>query len=169
MSIIEIRRWSEGDIATIGDTWLGEYPRAASGPSASYRDAPKRMARWLRDLQRDRTAIGYVAEVDSAFAGFVVGRFTTWESEPPILRPRKVAVIHALWVESRYRRSGVGSGLMNRVVERCRNSAVGAIEAGIEPGARGAGAFWKRLGFDPYRTSARLRVDLRTSAVSRRG
>jgi GNAT superfamily N-acetyltransferase len=160
MSIITLRRWSDTDVGRIADIWLGQYPHPhGDADPPPYRDATERMTRWLGLRQRQRNAIGYVAEVGDDFAGFVVGRITTWESEPPILKPRRAAVIDALFVEGPFRRTGLGSKLVNRVIDRCRKSGIHTIEVGIEPDSGAAGALWKRLGFVPYLISARLRAE----------
>jgi GNAT superfamily N-acetyltransferase len=103
--------------------------------------------------------MGYVAELDDSFAGFLTGRIGPWDSEPPIVASRKLAWIDGLCVVDAYRRTGVASALVGRAMDRARASGVSRIETMFPVDDPGAGALWASLGFVSSVTRASLELD----------
>ena len=102
---------------------------------------------WIRDRERDRSNFGYVAESGDVLVGFLLGRIGVWDFEPPILRPRKLSRIDAVFVVESVRRLGVATALVETAVEHARAAGAAGIEAVFETDNPAAEALWRRRGF----------------------
>jgi ribosomal protein S18 acetylase RimI-like enzyme len=122
-------------------------------------DAGPRLHRWLEVRVRDRSAIGYVAERDSLIAGFLLGRMEQWESEPPILKARRLALIDMVVVVEKFRRQGVATALVHRVIKRAESSGASGIETTFQVDEPAATGLWNSLGFTSTLTRAHLTID----------
>ena len=141
---------SRQDARLIGALWFDAYTNHRRPPESDLRpNARSLLENWIRERTRERTDFGYVAEIDGVLAGFLLGRVGTWPSEPPILKPRKLAMIDTVFVIERFRMSGVATALVGRAVDHARASGAVGIEATFEDGNPSAAALWKRFGFVP--------------------
>ena len=122
-------------------------------------DAASRLNEWLQDRIRDPTSIAYIAECDDQMAGFLLGRIDHWESEPPILKPRPLALIEVVVVLEGFRRQGVATTLINQVIERAASSGACGIETTFQVGDPAAVALWTSLGFRSTLTRAHLEIE----------
>ena len=144
---IAIRDWFRSDLANIGALWRKAYEEVRLPEMPLRRDAKSTLNDWLSDRLRDRAGFGYVAEVDDDFAGFLLGRVGDWESDPPILKVRRVGIIDVLYVAEDYRRRGVATRLVERAIERCETRGVRSLETTFETNDPAAATMWKKLGF----------------------
>ena len=109
---------------------------------------------WLHARFNESSAFGLVAEIDGAFAGFLIGRVDEWESVPPVIEPRKLGFIDAVYVEERFRRQRIGSCLIEHALQWLRQRNVAAVET-IYDARNGASAeTWRRAGFASWMVHA---------------
>jgi GNAT superfamily N-acetyltransferase len=146
---IAIRNWQLSDCPLIASYWLAEYKRVALPDAPLRQNAAAVLGNWLQDRIRDRRSLGYVADLDGDFAGFLLARVGEWESDPPILRTRRLALIDVLYVREIHRRNRVGTRLVEHAIERAKLRGVGGLETTFEVFNEPAAALWRSLGFVP--------------------
>jgi ribosomal-protein-alanine N-acetyltransferase len=95
----------------------------------------------LRDLLSRPHAVGLVAEVDGALAGFAIGHRTGGRGH-----------VVTLDVAGGRRRQGVGRELMRQLVERLESAGARLIRLEVDLRNAGAIRFYERLGFLETRT-----------------
>jgi len=103
---------------------------------------------------RPSNAVGFVAEVDAAFAGFLIGRVDDWESIPPVIEARRIGIIDALYVLEPFRRQRVGTRLIEHAMERMRDANAIAIETIYDAWNDASAQAWRRAGFAPWMVHA---------------
>src|SRR5438128_11492591 len=89
---ISIRTWKASDSGKILSSWLDFCRNAARSDMRLKPDSARVLRQWLHSRLRDPSSIGFVAEHDGAYIGFLIGRIDEWESIPPVLEQRKVAI-----------------------------------------------------------------------------
>src|SRR5215475_7934099 len=105
---ISIRKWKASDAEKILGPWLDFCKNAARSDMRLRPDAEGAMRRWLLSRVKEPASIGLIAEKDGLlFAGFLIGRVDEWESTPPVLEPRRLGIIDAVYVDEKFRRSGI--------------------------------------------------------------
>jgi GNAT superfamily N-acetyltransferase len=144
---IAIRDWQRSDFERIASLWLSAYARASLPDAPLRSDANRVLTEWLGDRFRDRRSLGYVGEREGEFAGFVLGRIGEWESDPPILKRRRIGLIDVVYVLEGHRRYGVASALVQFVIERARARGATALETSFETANEPATRLWLNLGF----------------------
>ena len=147
---IAIRDWQASDFKGIASLWLAAYGRDAPADAPLRHDADRVLTRWLSDRFRDRKSFGYVAERNGDFAGFALGRIGEWESNPPILKRRRVGLIDVVYVLDVHRRAGVATLLVQSVIERAEVAGATAMETTFETGDPSAAGLWRKMGFKPW-------------------
>ena len=95
----------------------------------------------LRDLITRPHAVGLVAEVDGALAGFAIGHRTGGRGH-----------VVTLDVAGGRRRQGVGRELMRQLFERLESAGARLIRLEVDLRNAGAIRFYERLGFRETRT-----------------
>jgi ribosomal-protein-alanine N-acetyltransferase len=90
----------------------------------------------LRDLLSRPNAVGLVAEVDGALAGFAIGHRTGGRGH-----------VVTLDVAGGRRRQGVGRALLRQLVERLESEGARVIRLEVDLRNSGAIRFYARLGF----------------------
>src|SRR5262245_29576567 len=126
---MRIRDWSGIDLPQIQAAWLDFCRSAARSDMRLRSDSETSMKQWLTTRFRQSNAFGFVAEVDAAFAGFLIGRVDDWESIPPVIEARRIGIIDALYVVEPFRRQRVGTGLIHHAMDRTRDANAFALEA----------------------------------------
>src|SRR5436309_12102094 len=94
---ISIREWGRNDLQDILSGWLDYCRTAVRSDMRLKPDCESAMARWLTRRYEDASSIGYVADQDNRFVGFLIGRVDEWESVPPILESRRIGIIDAVY------------------------------------------------------------------------
>ncbi len=153
---IGVRDWQPSDFERISSLWLGAYARVALADAPVRDDAGRVLTRWLSDRFRDRQSLGYVGEREGDFAGFVLGRIGDWESDPPILKRRRVGLIDVVYVLESHRRLGVATRLVQYVIERAEVRGATALETTFEIINEPANGLWWSQGFKPWIARAYL-------------
>ena len=158
---IGIRHWSRPDIRVIGALLLDSYREMVPRLGIDLiPDADSQLNRWLQVRVRDRSSIAYIAECGDQMAGFLMGRIDHSESEPPILKPRRLAWIEAVYVLEGFRRQGVATALVKKVIERAESSRACGVETSFLVDDPVVVALWNSLGFASTLTRAHRRIDL---------
>lgn len=102
-----------------GEVWLAEHPELT------------KVAAWVTN--------SFVAEIDGAIVGFLVGRIDD--------RPQgRVFVIDRVYVVSEARELGCGDELLGRALDHARASACDFLEAVALPGDRDTKNLYERAG-----------------------
>jgi ribosomal protein S18 acetylase RimI-like enzyme len=151
---INIRDWNRDDLKQIRQVWLDYCRNAARSDMRLKPDAELALKQWLNDRFQQSHSLGFVAESTGLIAGFLIGRIDDWESVPPVIKPRRIGMIDAVYVREEYRRQGIGGQLIERAVEAMRATGAVAVETVYEAWNDAASAAWHRAGFAPWMVHA---------------
>jgi len=114
---------------------------------ATNREAPFKVARWIRKFIRSRNGQAFVA-LDK---GKVVAIATVKiENYPPILRYKKYGEIDMLAVKSGYRRCGIGRRLLAEIRNWFAVHKIKRIELAVASNNKIGYPFWQKQGFKDY-------------------
>ena len=105
---ISIREWRRDDLPAIQSAWLDFCREGARSDMRLKPDAGPALMAWLISRFRENTTLGFIGETSNAWAGFLIGRVGQWESVPPVVEPRKLGIIDAVYVDESFRRQGIG-------------------------------------------------------------
>jgi GNAT superfamily N-acetyltransferase len=151
---ISIREWRREDLPKIQASWLDFCRNAARSDMCLKPDSGPLMADWLISRFKDHGALGLVAEANDARAGFLIGRVGDWESVPPIVEPRKLGIIDAVYVNEPFRRQGIGRRLIERSLQAMRERGAVAVETIYDAWSEASSEIWHRAGFAPWMVHA---------------
>jgi GNAT superfamily N-acetyltransferase len=140
-----VRRAGADDIPALVDLCAGLFAEDGGRQDPAIDVGwPRREGRtYFSHVIDDGEALGIVAEVGDAAAGYLVGRMR----EPGETRPIRVAVLEAMYVQPEHRRSGIGAALVSEFrawagQQRAQRLSVTAYVANVE-----AIRFYEREGF----------------------
>jgi GNAT superfamily N-acetyltransferase len=149
-----IRSWNRDDLANIQKVWL-QYCRDVARADMQLRpNADAALKQWLTLRFRQGSSMGFVAESNGQFAGFLIGRIDDWESVPPVIEPRRIGIIDAVYVEDGFRRKGIGQQLIDRAIEAMRTADAIAVETIYDAWNEASTKAWHRAGFAPWMVHA---------------
>jgi GNAT superfamily N-acetyltransferase len=151
---ISIREWKRDDLFKIQSKWLDYCRTAARSDMQLKPDVETAMAKWLMARFKQTSSIGYIAEEYATLAGFLIGRIDDWESVPPLIEPRRIGIIDAVYVVEESRRQGVASRLIQRAIQTMQSANVVAIETIYDAWNDASGQTWRRAGFAPWMVHA---------------
>ena len=151
---IKLRYWLRSDLPEIQRVWLEFCRNATRSDMRLRRDAERVMSKWLDFRFTDPAAFGIVAECDGRPLGFLLGRIDMWESAPPILEPRKMGIIDAIYVSVELRRKGIATRLADRAIEVMRERGAVAVEPRYDAWNDASAELWRRAGFAPWMVHA---------------
>jgi GNAT superfamily N-acetyltransferase len=151
---IKCREWNPNDLLQIQNVWLDYCRNAARSDMRLKEDSEKTMRHWLAKRFQQRNAIGFVAEADEAFAGFILGRIDDWESIPPVIESRRIGIVDALYVVETFRKQGIGGLLIDRATHVMKANNAIAIETIYDAWNDAAVQVWQRAGFAPWMVHA---------------
>ncbi|PYS55758.1 MAG: hypothetical protein DMG13_02815 [Acidobacteria bacterium] len=147
---INIREWQRGDLAGIQKAWL-EFCRQATRSDMRLKpDCEVAMTEWLAYRFKDPGAFGFIAESNRKTAGFLIGRVGDWESAPPVIEPRKLGIIDAVYVNLEFRRRRIGIRLVERALQTMRDRHAVAVETVYDAWNDDSAGIWRRAGFAPW-------------------
>ena len=150
----EIRPWCRADLKEVQRAWI-EFCRHLARSDMKLRPQPEHaMMAWLLARFNDSSAFGIIAEKEGAVAGFLIGRVDEWESVPPVIEPRKLGIIDAVYVEEAFRRQGIGSRLIEHALQTLRDRNVVAVETIYDAWNDASAETWRRAGFAPWMVHA---------------
>src|SRR5947199_9979344 len=124
---ISIREWDRNDLQDILSGWLDYCRTAVRSDMRLKPDCESAMAQWLTRRYEDPSSIGYAADQDNRFVGFLIGRVDEWESVPPILESRRIGIIDAVYVLEPLRRQGIAAQLIPRGAPIMRDDNAAAV------------------------------------------
>lgn len=151
---ISIREWRKADLAGIQAAWL-EFCRHATRSDMRLRhDAEQSMIEWLASHFKEHSTLGLVADRAGTPVGFLIARISDWESSPPVVTPRKLGIIDAVYVSEEFRRQGIGTRLINRAIEIMRDRSAIAVETVYDAWSDASAETWRRAGFAPWMVHA---------------
>jgi GNAT superfamily N-acetyltransferase len=151
---INVREWGREDLPQIQRAWLEYFKNVARSDMHLRRDAEESMKQWLTSRCRQANSLGLVAEIDGNIGGFLIGRIDDWESVPPVIEPRRIGIIDAVYVSENYRRQGVGRQLIDRAIATMRAANVVAAETTYDAWNDASAQSWHRAGFAPWMVHA---------------
>jgi GNAT superfamily N-acetyltransferase len=149
-----IRNWTREDLIKIQKSWLQYCKDVARSDMQLRPNAEAAMKQWLTARFRQHSIMGFVAEADGQFAGFLIGRIDDWESVPPVIEPRRIGIIDAVYVEDSFRRKGIGRQLIDHAVEAMRKADAIAVETIYDAWNEASTNAWHRAGFAPWMVHA---------------
>ena len=135
-------------------SWLEFCRNAARSDMHLKADSERIMRQWLQSRLREPSSIAFVAEKDGACVGFLIGRVDEWESSPPVLEPRRLGIIDAVYVDDQFRRTGIGARLVERALQVMRDRGAVAAETIFDAWSDASGALWREAGFAPWMVHA---------------
>jgi GNAT superfamily N-acetyltransferase len=151
---ILIREWSRYDFLQIQTMWLDYCQKVARSDMRLRADAEMSMKHWLAERFREPRSFGFVAHQDATVIGFAISRVDDWESVPPIIAPRRIGIIDAVYVSEEFRRQGIASQLIEHTIEKLRSKNAVAVETIYDAWNDAAAAAWHRAGFAPWMVHA---------------
>ena len=151
---INIRNWRSSDLFAIQKLWLEFCRRATRSDMRLKPDCDITMTEWLAHRFKDPGTFGLIAEFDRRPAGFLIGRVGDWESDPPVIEPRKLGIIDAVYVQDEFRRRGIGLRLVERALETMRERDAVAAETFYDAWNEESAEIWRRAGFAPWMVRA---------------
>src|SRR5262244_2564683 len=151
---INVRDWNREDLPQIQRAWLGYFKNVARSDMHLRPDAETTMKQWLNTRFRQVNGLGLVAETDRVIAGFLIGRIDDWESVPPVIEPRRIGIIDAVYVCENYRRQGIGGRLIDTAIASMRSAKAVAVETTYDAWNDASAAAWHRAGFAPWMVQA---------------
>jgi ribosomal protein S18 acetylase RimI-like enzyme len=119
-------------------------------------DAERRFEAYLKDVLEEPKALVLVAESASRAVGYCLARVS---QHPAVFSKQTYGYINDLFVESSYRRKGVGKALFEATARSLRDRGIRDLEVSLVPGNRMASAFWRKLGFTQRLETLRLESD----------
>jgi len=151
---IKIRSWVREDLPQIHKTWI-DYCRTVSRSDMRIRpDADSAMLQWLTARFRQPSSMGFVAEVNGMIVGFLTARVDDWDSVPPVIEPRRIGIIDAVYVADDFRRQGIGGQLIDRAIAAMRTANAVAVETIYDAWNDASSHTWHRAGFAPWMVHA---------------
>ena len=151
---IKIREWNREDLPQIQRTWLDYCRKVARSDMQLRSNAESAMKQWLSVRFRQPSSMGLVAETHGVVAGFLIGRIDDWESVPPVIEPRRIGIIDAVYVTEPFRKQGIGSRLIERATQTMKDGNALAVETIVDAGNDAAAQAWRRAGFAPWMVHA---------------
>ncbi len=147
---VEIRSWRRPDLKHIQRGWIAFCRQATRSDMKLKPRLEHAMMEWLRERFEESSAFGLIAEREGAVAGFLTGRVGEWDSVPPVIEPRKLGIIDAVYVDEAFRRQGIASRLIEHAVQMLRERNVIAVETIYDAGNDASAETWRCAGFLPW-------------------
>lgn len=151
---IDIREWRREDLANIQKAWLEFCRQATRADMRLKADCDIAMKAWLAYRFKEPGAFGFIAELDRSAVGFLMGRVGDWELVPPVVEPRKIGIIDAVYVNEEFRRRGIGISLVKRALQAMRDRNAVAAETIYDAWNDESAEIWRRAGFAPWMVHA---------------
>ena len=151
---ISIREWRREDLPEIRHAWL-DHCRNVSRPDMRLRNnAEAAMREWLTDRFMQSPHMGFIAEKGGTAAGFLIARVDDWESSPPLIEPRRIGIIDAVYISEPFRQQGIATQLIERAIQAMREADAVAVETIYDAWNEASTQAWHRAGFAPWMVHA---------------
>ncbi len=138
------------DIPAIADLWkeLADFHADRDRYLALSSDATERYADFILSQLTRESACLLVAEYQAAVIGFCFGFV---RRNAPVFAVSEVGVVDDLVVQEEFRRNGVGQALLQSAYQWFTKRGILRIEVGMLTTNEISTAFWREMGFEPYR------------------
>ncbi len=120
-------------------------------PFSQYKNWDEEIDSWLKD--KDMRLIG--AEAGGKLVGYAR---VSIEPAPDYAVPKKIGIVYDVFVLEKYRRQGIAEMLCEDASAWFQKKKVKYIELSVDARNESGIAFWKKLGFFPYKL--RMRKDV---------
>jgi GNAT superfamily N-acetyltransferase len=146
-SIVSVRRAWPSEIEALVDLCAALFAEDSGRHDPAVDQSwPRREGHtYFSQVIGDDQAVGMVAEVDGAVAGYLVGRLR----QPGDTRPVRVAVLEAMYVRPPDRRAGVGAALVREFRAWAGQQMAGRLSVTAYAANVEAIRFYEREGFAP--------------------
>jgi GNAT superfamily N-acetyltransferase len=156
---IKIREWTRNDLLFIQNRWLRFCRDSARWDMTIETTADSSLTEWLQIFFDNTDSLGLIADTnDRVPVGFLVGRLGTWPAVPPIIKPRRLGIIDAVYVDVEARRHGVATQLIQASIATMRGRGALAVETVYEATSEEAVLTWRSCGFEPWLERGVLRI-----------
>jgi len=120
---------------------------------ASRPDTAERNMRFFKRMIKNDNGTIFVAEVDNQIVGYAV----CWIAKrPPYLyKVDRIGYISDVFVEEQYRRRGIGSALLGKILEWFKNKNIKYVELSVLVKNEKAIKFYEKHGFKVYSLNLR--------------
>jgi ribosomal protein S18 acetylase RimI-like enzyme len=153
---MEIINADESHISEIVGLWIEfmDFHRDCDPLFTRAADAHLRFEEYVKDLMtKDTTQI--LVAVDR---GEVIAYSISWIAErPPVFQDRVLGFISDLGVKSTRRRKGIGTQMLERILNWFESQGIHRIDLRVAAKNRAALSFWHRRGFRPSAHTMYLR------------
>ena len=112
-------------------------------------DAIARYRNWLARLAKEQDGLFLIARNKEKNIGYLVG---TIDSAVPIYRVLKYGYVRDLWVEEKFRGTGIGREMLSACIGRFKESGVSQVRLETASANEAARKFFSRCGFRPCST-----------------
>jgi GNAT superfamily N-acetyltransferase len=151
---VKIRDWTRADLPVVSNEWSA-FCLTVSRFDMRMKPHPERhLNEWLDLRFREPTSFGLIAEGDGRHAGFLLARVDLWESTPPIIHPRKLGIIDAIYVVDEFRHSGVARQLIEWAFAKMRQRKAVAVETIYDASNEASARMWQQAGLKPWMVHA---------------
>ena len=143
---VEVREARRQDVSAVSTLWqeMMEFHRARDDRFRFQPAAAKEFEKHFLSTLRSREAVIFVAESRGDVVGYVLGEM---HSRKPLYPIGKYGFISDLAVMERERRRGIGTALVERVMEWFRRRRATAVELFVAQANPASEAFWESMGF----------------------
>ena len=124
---VHVRVWQTANRGIISDTYLQEL------------SVTDRKTGWIKRLD-DKSIITLLAEENGKTVGFIAGGKSRDTDDPP-----STAEIYSIYIDDTYSRSGIGSALVEQIVERMRRSGFKVVILWVLSANASARVFYEKL------------------------
>jgi GNAT superfamily N-acetyltransferase len=150
----KIREWRRDDLSGIQKAWLAQCSDLGRPDMRLIPNANAAMREWLRTRFQLQESFGLIAEFEGELVGFLVARIDEWDSAPPVIEPRRIGIIDAVYVAERRRRQGISGKLIDTVIQKMRAANVVAVETIYDSDNSVSESVWRKAGFVPWMVHA---------------
>jgi len=112
-------------------------------------------AQQVDDMLNDKEGTVLIAEKDDGAIGFLYGNIEVRNH----LTPSCVGFIRLIFVNKDYRKHGIGTNLIEEIVNYFKSNGVEEVSLNYILGNSEAEEFWNKLGFTPIRVSANTSLE----------
>ena len=113
---------------------------------------------WFEEAIKNKEATVLIAWENASPVGFIAGQI----EKPflPFCRIERVGQIEGCWIKRAARRKGIGNKLVEAIERWFAQRKIDYVQLNYITGNVEAKAFWKKLGYRPYRVATRKKLDI---------
>lgn len=146
---LEIIEATDSHVPKIIKIWVEfmDYHRDIDPFFKRRKDGHKNAEMFIRDSLKSEDSLVLVAIEDGKVAGYSIAVIS---KHPPVLESEKYGFIEDMAIKSKYRRKGIGTEMLTRILEWFESKDINRIELKVLPENHPGYSFWKKHGFRNY-------------------